>query len=417
MPPKAIPCSCYYRRFSAECADMGRPSDAHHLIEDVQILRGVAVLMTVGTHLFWLVTWGPATWLSTLQSYFSLRTGVDLFFVISGYVITRDIMRRFPSPEAKVQYWSEARKFWVRRIFRIWPTAWFWLMAILAFALFFNESGVFGSFRANFASVLSAIAQVANLRYWNLDANHTGIQGAMPALDVFWSLSLEEQFYLALPFLLFFFPKAFSRILLVVAIGLILTPRSWPGFGWYFRIDPVIMGVLLAVWRDSPVYQLFEPKFMAKSGIARVAFLIVMLTLIAGIGALDVAPIAQGLTTIFCTMLVFVATFDGQYVMPSRIIRSIFMWVGSRSYAIYVVHGIAYFLVRELWFRVGPYAVDWGLEYRTVCFWVAGGLIVVFAEFNFRCIETPLRKIGKTLTERSSKKEDIAGTMEPSPQQ
>ncbi|RQS67229.1 acyltransferase [Burkholderia sp. Bp8963] len=156
---------------------------------------------------------------------------------------------------------------------------------------------------------------------------------------------------------------------------------------------------------------------MARSGLARVALLIVMITLIAGIGALDVAPIAQGLTTVFCTMLVFVATFNSQYVMPGRLIRAVFMWVGSRSYAIYVVHGIAYFLVRELWFRVGPYAVDWGLEYRTVCFWAAGGLIVIFAEFNFRCIETPLRKIGKALTEKNSNEERTAGVMEPSPQQ
>ncbi|MGU8083590.1 acyltransferase family protein [Burkholderia pyrrocinia] len=378
---------------------MGTVSRAHGLIEDIQILRGVAVLMTVGTHLFWLVTWGPATWLGVLHSYFSLGTGVDLFFVISGFVITRDIMRRFPSSESPVEYWREAAKFWVRRIFRIWPTAWFWLTVILGLTLFFNNSGVFGSFRPNFASAMSAFAQVANWRYWNLDANHAGVAGPMPALDVFWSLSLEEQFYLALPFLLFFFPRSFPRILLAVAVILIMIPRQWPSFGWYFRIDPVIAGVLLAVWRDSPIYRLFEPDFLDKTSVGKLAFLGVIIVMIAGVGALNVAPIAQGMTTIFCTMLVFVATFDRGYVMPNRIIRAVFMWVGSRSYAIYVVHGIAYFLVREIWFRVGPYAYDRGIEYRTVCFGAAALLIVIFAEFNFRCIETPLRKMGKILTE------------------
>ncbi|MEZ2309416.1 acyltransferase family protein [Paraburkholderia sp. RCC_158] len=137
---------------------MTNPPGAHSLIEDIQILRGVAVLMTVGTHLFWLVTWGPATWLITLHSYFSLGTGVDLFFVISGFVITTDILKRLPQTGSAVSYWSEVGKFWVRRVFRIWPTAWFWLAAILLFTVFFNRSGVFGSFRANFASVLSAVA-------------------------------------------------------------------------------------------------------------------------------------------------------------------------------------------------------------------------------------------------------------------
>lgn len=370
-----------------------------HQIDDIQILRGVAVLMTVFTHLFWMVTWGPAPWLATLHNFFSLGTGVDLFFVISGYVITRDITRRFPSADRPIEYWREVRKFWVRRIFRIWPTAWFWLGVVLALTLFFNKSGVFGTFRPNFASALSAITQVANLHYWNLDANHVGVAGAVPALDVFWSLSLEEQFYLGLPFLAFFFPKLFPKILLVIAAILMLTPRTWPEFGWYFRIDPVIMGVLLAVWRDSPIYALFEPKFLAKLKFGRVAFLIMMIVLISAVGALNIAPVAQGLTTIFCAALVFFATFDHKYVMPGVVVRRVFMWIGSRSYAIYVVHGISYFLVRELWFRLGPYAFDWGLEYRLVCFWAAGLLIVLFAEFNFRFIESPLRKLGRAITE------------------
>ncbi|MEZ2309415.1 acyltransferase family protein [Paraburkholderia sp. RCC_158] len=238
------------------------------------------------------------------------------------------------------------------------------------------------------------------MHYWNLDANNAGLRGAAPTLDVFWSLSLEEQFYLALPFLLFAFPKTFSRILLVTAVSLILIPRSWPGFGWYFRIDPVIMGVLLAVWRNSPLYTIFEPRFLAGTAVKKMFFLLLMTLLIAGVGALNVAPISQGLTTIFCTILVFAATFDRHYIMPGRFARSAFMWIGSRSYAIYIVHGIAYFLVRELWFRTGPYLVGWGIEYRAVCFWLAGLLIVVFAEFNFRCIEAPLRKVGRRLTER-----------------
>ena len=390
--------SCNIADFSGH-ADMGTVSRGHGLIEDIQILRGVAVLMTVGTHLFWLVTWGPATWLNVLHSYFSLGTGVDLFFVISGFVITRDIMRRFPSAGSPVEYWRETAKFWVRRVFRIWPTAWFWLTIILVLTLFFNDSGVFGSFRPNFASVLSAFAQVANLRYWSLDANHIGIAGPMPALDVFWSLSLEEQFYIALPFVLFFFPRSFSKILLAVAVVLIVIPRQWPTFGWYFRIDPVIAGVMLAVWRDSSIYGVFEPDFLSKTAVGKVVLLIGMIVMISGVAALNVAPIAQGMTTIFCAMLVFVATFDRGYVMPNRFVRAVFMWVGSRSYAIYVVHGVAYFLVREIWFRVGPYAYDRGIEYRTVCFGAAALLIVIFAEFNFRCIENPLRKMGKRLTE------------------
>ncbi|HDR9004186.1 acyltransferase family protein [Burkholderia vietnamiensis] len=378
---------------------MSQGQQAHHQIDDIQILRGIAVLMTVGTHLSWLVTWGDANWLTSIHDYLSLGTGVDLFFVISGYVITRDIMRRFPAAGSPVQYWSEAWKFWVRRMFRIWPTAWFWLSAILVFTLFFNKSGVFGEFRPNFTSVLSAVAQVANWRYWDLHANHVGISGSMPALDVFWSLSLEEQFYLALPFVLFFFPRQFPKLLLAVAALLILTPRTWPGFGWYFRVDPVIMGVLLAMWRDSPIYRVFEPRLLGVSPIVKLAFLSGMVVLIASAGALDIAPISQGLTTIFCTFLVFSATFDQQYVMPGKSIRTIFMWVGSRSYAIYVVHGVAYFLVREIWFRIGPYAFDAGITYRNVCFWMAAVLIIVFAEFNYRFIESPLRKKGKELTE------------------
>ncbi len=79
------------------------------------------------------------------------------------------------------------------------PSAWLWLAIILASAAFFNSSHVFWSFRANVEAAVAALLDVANFRqimiFGRFDPG---------ASFPYWSLSLEEQFYILLPFAVFF---------------------------------------------------------------------------------------------------------------------------------------------------------------------------------------------------------------------
>ena len=128
--------------------------------------------------------------------------GVDVFFVISGYLITaiiqRDLQRGCFSIAA----------FWERRIRRIAPAASVMIAVTLLagwFLLLPNDLEGLGS---------SAIAQalcVANIYFWRTTNYFGGANEEKPLLHT-WSLAVEEQFYLFFPlFLLFVFRSAFLR--------------------------------------------------------------------------------------------------------------------------------------------------------------------------------------------------------------
>lgn len=90
-------------------------------------------------------------------------------------------LREAPTRQA---FWEQARYFWIRRAFRLLPSAWLWLALILACCLLLNRSGAFGSLSANLAASLAGFLQVANFRF--ADSFYRYEYGAS---FVYWSLS------------------------------------------------------------------------------------------------------------------------------------------------------------------------------------------------------------------------------------
>ena len=89
----------------------------HAINLEIEYLRAIAVLLVVFAHADVIFP----------RSGIGQWTGVDLFFCISGYVITRSFERYFDDAIAEGRWWAAARAFWVRRIFRLAPSAWLWL--------------------------------------------------------------------------------------------------------------------------------------------------------------------------------------------------------------------------------------------------------------------------------------------------
>ena len=164
---------------------------AVHKNQDIEALRAVAVIFTVLCHLIDLVTWkGDWTALFPKINYWG---GVDLFFCISGFVIAGSLIRQ----QRPGSFRDFAVPFYIRRIFRIWPPALFWLGVSLLATIVFNSSLAFGHFKSVLGDATAAALQVANFYYMSC----TGDCGKEA---VYWSLSLEEQFYLIFPFLAVF---------------------------------------------------------------------------------------------------------------------------------------------------------------------------------------------------------------------
>jgi len=200
-------------------------------------VRAIAALMVMGFHFCQAKGIGGIAILG--------QTGVDLFFVLSGFLITTILLMAAPRD------WHEIRTFYVRRTLRIFPLYYAYLIG--ASLLGPAVSGCFWVYLQNIF-----IASGARV----IGPNH------------FWSLAVEEQFYLAWPFLVLFLPRRwlagtlwtlvisafFSRFLLL-RMGLA------PFYFTTSRMDGLAAGALLAVYYQRGVLPVWRGRLLAMAGV------------------------------------------------------------------------------------------------------------------------------------------------------
>ncbi|MCY1693436.1 acyltransferase family protein [Curtobacterium sp. SL109] len=148
---------------------------------DIQGLRAFAVLAVVLYHL----------WPNRLPGGF---VGVDVFFVISGYLITAHLLR-----EQRATGRLRLGQFWARRAKRLLPGAFLTIAATGAAVLAFVPSALWGQYGREL------IASTVYAQNWQLasdSVDYLASDNRPSPFQHFWSLSVEEQFYIALPLLL-----------------------------------------------------------------------------------------------------------------------------------------------------------------------------------------------------------------------
>ena len=160
--------------------EAGTPPGDRRFRPDVQGLRAVAVGLVIGFH-FW-GAWVPGGYV-----------GVDVFFVISGFVITGLLLRESGSSRR-----ISLVDFYARRARRIIPAASVTIMATVACAalLLGQEVG-----RSTAVAGLWAALFASNVHFAAVGSSYLGSQALPSPLQNFWSLSVEEQFYLVYPLL------------------------------------------------------------------------------------------------------------------------------------------------------------------------------------------------------------------------
>ena len=326
-------------------------------ILDIELLRGLAVLGVVFHHLHGNLFSGSPALLDGINQRVQFWWGVDLFFAISGFVIARTLIPQLREAPTRQAFWEQARYFWIRRAFRLLPSAWLWLALILACCLLLNRSGAFGSLSANLAASLAGFLQVANFRF--ADSFYRYEYGAS---FVYWSLSLEEQFYLLLPLLILCLRRYLGWALLALVLVQFFSLRT--PLLMVLRTDALAIGVLLALASLQPGYARWNPT------------------------------------------LVWIASYDRDYLLSNGPLKRLLVWVGARSYAIYLIHIPAFYLSRELCFRLGWDAGERPLSLLAISL----VLIVVLSELNYRFVESPCRDLGSRLVKRLSAARRVATT-------
>jgi peptidoglycan/LPS O-acetylase OafA/YrhL len=300
----------------------GRSTSPKVLRTDIQSLRGFAVLVVLLFH-------------AKLSLFRAGYLGVDVFFVISGYLITTLVRDGLGRGDFSL------REFYYRRAKRLLPAAYVVFgVTALAAPFLLNEPELL-DFREQ---LLGALSFAANIVLWRQSGYFEGAADLKPLLHV-WSLSLEEQYYFVLPALLLLLPRRrwFAVLLAAVTASLagyfVLEGRDSTFFLLPTRAWQLGLGTLGAL--VSPTERGVK--------LLRIAFwpAIVLLVLVPTIAPLPGSPSIGNLLASVATLVVLLRQHPGWgAVRPARVLS----WVGDRSYALYLVHWPLFAFLDNAWF-------------------------------------------------------------------
>jgi peptidoglycan/LPS O-acetylase OafA/YrhL len=346
--------------------------------EDIDWLRAIAVLAVVAFHFE-----APAV--------FGGFVGVDIFFVISGYLITRIIQS-----EVQSNAFSFAG-FYERRVRRLLPALYTMvaLMAIPSFHyLLTSERMQF------FRSIAAVVTFTSNFFFWFQTGyfDHAAVE--KPLLHT-WSLAVEEQFYLALPLLLWALFVRGRSIALPIVLGalalasfalsvwLIHTERSANAFfmspprAWEF-----LVGSLVAI-EGFPVLRKALAQQIAR-GIALVLIAIPIFSLRQGPGFPGLNALSPCIgAAIFIWSGIGVSTQVRSRYSPFNVLK----FFGQISYSLYLWHWPLFTFAR---FSKSSLVLD--REDRIALF----GLTVVISYLSWRFVEQPMRRGSLVPTRRAA---------------
>ncbi|MGU3347042.1 acyltransferase [Pseudomonas sp. HMWF006] len=372
---------------------------------EIEYLRGAAVAMTLLSHVNMLLPFHVDV-LLRIFSIFMPWTGVDLFFCISGFVVSKAYLDYFDKHRAQGQFGLAAACFWLRRAYRLLPTAWLWILIPLIFSIAFNQSNIFGSWFDNLRS-FTAVATFSG----NLANQYNSLLGPSPQ---YWSLALEEQFYFVFPFFLLFITAPRWRVIALFALialqfGLDRNPFGNPASSMLssFRLDAMLWGILLCLFTRTRLYQQIEPVGLGQGMLKPLLCTLFLLYMLGAIATQLIAmPIAVGLIAIVAVLIVWLASYQKGYIYCPAVLRGFMQWLGSRSYGLYVIHVFANHLSTEIWTRVAA-SQDVPLDGRFTLelLLTSVGLLLVLSELNYRFIETPLRLRGAEIARRKLNQE------------
>lgn len=364
--------------------------------KDIEMLRAVAVSGVVAYH-------APAILPSFQGDFadvfarFNLAAGVDLFFVISGFVIARSLLPHLASASSRSERMRETLAFWIRRAFRIIPTAWLWLALVLAVTAAFQFDSPLLGFDTNLDAGIAGAFFMANFRF--AEAFGGGFPyGATPQ---YWSLAVEEQFYLLLPLLVLLIkPRWWVLVFVLMAVADVWRPHGYlVRVGW---TSTLLLGVMIAIWSERPSYGRLAKVFAKSPGwlallISLAAIACIALSRMLGPMTLPERT-ALALAAGLCVLL---ASFNRDALCPPGILQRVFLWIGSRSYALYVIHFFVFMIAHDIAVRAAPQPV-WPLEFSLFVLLCSLAIIAALAELNYTYVETPLRRFGRRLAERVS---------------
>ena len=299
--------------------------------------------------------------------------GVDIFFVISGYLITKIACTEID--EKKFSFIN----FYLKRIRRIMPALSMTILISFVIGYYLLSPAHFE--RLSRSTVYSAFS-LANIFFWSENNYFDFVKHFKPLLHT-WSLSVEIQFYILWPILIFLLKSYFFKnmkviIILTIALSMIVSfiysPRA-SGFFYFtgFRIYEFGIGSLIYLY-----------KFELKKKVADLFFVLGILIILLSSVLLTEKTIFPGLNAFFPCFGAFLILISFKYLIYFKkiFVNKLFLLIGKLSYSIYLVHWPI--LIYYKYYSLYPIS---GLEKLFLII-----LILVISFILYRFVELPFRK-------------------------
>ena len=371
-------------------------------VGDIQVLRAVAIGLVLAHHLSLSFTLKD---LLPIKANVPFWLGVELFFVISGLVVTQSVLDKPFAPF----------KFLSRRLFRLIP----------AMLLFFVVSGVVCLLAAalpgtwvgqNVATTLSRFVgeelSILGGYFINTPGPKLYVNGAM------WSLSVEFQFYAAFAamigilYMLRSTTASAKPMLFAVSAGLyvaVLVQRIGILSGHDLLQNPVI--TYIRVWRMDfmllGIVVALLPLRRVVSGPVLTPYLLLLplgaTALSEGIVGADSKPMLNGFTMPFMgfafALLLYLARSDSAFPGKESAIYRALGWLGDRSYSLYLLHFPVMAIVWMLFYWFAPWVFNGAIRYGFAQALFVIPISIFAAHLSFEFVEKPARKLGQVLLE------------------
>ena len=339
---------------------------------DIDGLRAIAVIAVILYHAGLPVTGG--------------YVGVDVFFVISGYLITTitasDLDRGSFSLLA----------FWERRLRRIWPAALFTTSSVLGIGYWLLAPA---DYVTTAEDALAQLLMAANVHFWlNLDQGYFSESAELRPLLHMWSLAVEEQFYILFPILLVALAKWPARH--KVGVCLVLAGASFAAsvvmlashvqavfYLLPFRAWELLTGAGLALASPGLTRRLGDRPLIQRNLIAFIGACLVLVPCLAYSRSTPF-PAAAALPPVAGAALLIAAGLggDSQPVVLRLLSTAPLRAIGLMSYSLYLWHWPAMAFVRNVrGVYLGPRSIIVSFLATVVLGWL-----------SWRCIEQPFRK-------------------------
>lgn len=203
----------------------GKASQSKYFRSDIEGLRAIAIFLVLGAHF-------------SIPGLAAGFIGVDIFFVISGYLITSILVREY-SERGEINF----QRFYANRLRRLFPALAMMLMitSAVAYQILPPTQNL-----AQSKAAAMAVIWLSNFHFLFADVNYFAVENNVNAYLHTWSLGVEEQFYLFWPILLWltfkFISVKYKNIALLIVLMIVTISSSftcialsdsWPAFSFY----------------------------------------------------------------------------------------------------------------------------------------------------------------------------------------